>query len=101
MKKYREKPRTVQAQQWNKVGDHHRVQKFPDPLDPNLLVKMCKACGKGVGEHGTIESFEKQSAIVCPGDYVIKHTGGRYSTMNRIEFEERYEEINEDSDNRS
>ena len=95
MKKYREKPRIVQAQQWHKDGDHHRVEVVPAPFDPRLVVKLCKMCGKGFTEHGTMKFIEDKSMSVCPGDYIIKDSFGRYSVMCRQEFEDRYEEIKE------
>jgi len=93
MKLYREKPKIVEAKQWHKAGDHHRVEMMPVPFDQKLLVKLCRFCGRCITDHGTIGSLEDWSQTVCPGDYLVKTGRDEYQVVKRKEFEERFEEV--------
>ena len=70
MKKYYEKKRRyVDAVQWNKDGDHEKVEPFP----PHLNVIKCDDCGRRLCDHGMLQHGARDlPSIVCPGDFIVK-----------------------------
>ena len=95
--KYQSKPKTVEATQWFRNGDHPlddcEIFQRPAGLNgemmdypgegkvvryfrhPDISGKLvCDACGKTMHDHGWIDStntLNPSGCTVCPGDYVV------------------------------
>ena len=88
--KYRKKPVVVEAVQWFKHGDHSGVELHPE-ADEN---EICIYCGKVMSVHGWIwaESLEG-GYIVCPCDWIITGSKGRFYPCKPDKFNLIYEPI--------
>lgn len=106
---FRKKPVLVEATQWFKNGDHP-LDYVDDPDDmfnaeyrkehgwegevvnyfrhPNVPdIAICEYCADEMGNHGLMGEY-----IICPGDWIITDTQGRYPCKPDI-FEETYERV--------
>ncbi len=92
MSKYRKKPITIEATQWNTNGDHPEdggadtegevVRYFRHPGVPH--VEKCGKCRGFMGNHGWIDT-EGGGHLVCPGDFIITGIQGeRYPCKPEI-----------------
>ncbi len=86
MKKYRKKPVIVEAKQWLKHGDHHKVFAVEGE-------GRCFQCDQPLLRlHGRVRGLEKLFAV-CPGDWIVKNAEGEYYACKPSVFEKTYEEV--------
>ena len=109
MKKFRTKPEIVEAEQWFKVEYLDKEGNKTDIVEPPLRYSLdvgyyrhpsypgstlCHLCHKPLHAHGWI-GHHMMSCTVCPGNYVIKHEDGIYTSCNPDLFKENYEVFEE------
>lgn len=88
--KYRKKPVVVEANQWQKRGDHPKVIQFnPDRSNGR---DVCRKCEKSVNQHGWVQTLEG-GHIVCPGDWIITGVQGEYYPVKDDIFTKTYEPV--------
>lgn len=108
MARYKERPKTVQAAQWWKNGDHPKdgTDRFTDgPYKGELLEgkvvryfrrpdvpggSNCPDCNQLYHNHGWIDSGDSGRAV-CPGDVVVTKDDGTYEVLKEAVFNRRYE----------
>lgn len=107
MAKYRKKPKMVEATQWFKNGDHPEDGTVPvaypggEFLSEGKVVRLfrhpdvrgekeCPLCCCSMDRHGWMD-FGDFGQTVCPGDYVITTSDGRYYRASAARFESEYE----------
>ena len=88
MTTYRHKQH-VRAVQWNRHGDHERVESA-SPVKPGLV---CWKCKKQYADHGWNVGAPIGDMIVCPGDIIITHADGRLEAMKPGPFAATFEEV--------
>lgn len=87
--KYRKKPVTVEAIQWNE-GDHHYqdvkawCEGLGDRFEDHFLLKE-----KGF----KVKTLEGSSYAISPGDYIIRGVRGEYYPCKPDIFKETYEAV--------
>jgi len=109
-RKFRTKPKIVDAHQWFKNGDHPEdftgvevvissgilitegqvVRRFRHPTV--IGDQACVDCGKPMHVHGWIDG-PVQDHVVCPGDWIIKDDRGEYQPCKPDVFSETYEVV--------
>lgn len=107
--KFRKKPVVIEASQWFKNGDHPEDKSemidgvHYTGLSEGEIVRYfrrpdvegdhpCKTCGKGMHDHGWIDTLEG-GHTVCPGAWIITGVKGeRYPCQPDI-FEATYEKV--------
>lgn len=108
MARYKERPRTVNADQWFKNGDHPKdgTDRFTEgPFKGELLegkvvryfrrpdvhgTMPCQDCGQPVHNHGWID-LGTSGLTVCPGDVIVTKDDGTYEVLKEAVFNRRYE----------
>lgn len=57
--------------------------------------KVCNDCGNTMNDHGHIELLTAgaHSSSVCPGDWIVTGTDGKYSIVSDSKFLTTYEEV--------
>lgn len=108
--KYRKKPVLTEATQWFKNGDHPQDESTPiDKPDGaqrftegkvvqyfrSLNIpggRFCPTCGNVMQKHGVLDGLNGEETI-CPGDYIVTDTKGRYYRLTATEFEAQYEPV--------
>jgi len=81
---------TVRAKQWFKVGDHAAI--LPLNIMGPSAADACVVCGKPFSEHG---SYDCDTVIVCPGDWVVEYPAGEIEIMRDKGFRRLYKEADE------
>lgn len=84
--KYR-KRELFDAVQWFKLGDHPDVK-----LLQNYPYKECRLCKENIKNHGWLGC---DSALVCPGDWIVTNEEGVGCVCNTDKFNSIYEPIEE------
>lgn len=106
--KYRKKPVLTEATQWFTNGDHPKDETEPitqpgggTRQSEGKVVKFfrrlnipggryCPKCGNTMDKHGILDSLNGEETI-CPGDYIVTDSRGRYYKMTAEDFEGQYE----------
>ena len=89
MPRFRKKPMIIDAEVWNKIGDHEEVKQHSG------TERYCCYCGKTMEGHGWLATLEG-GHIVCPGDWIIRGVKGEYYPCKPDIFEQTYEYVNDD-----
>ena len=84
MPKYYRVPIIVEATQWFKLGDHHRVEFRPHPEH----YISCEKCSNDQESHGIVKIEGQWPVVVCPGDWIITDTNSDVRIMSDIQFKE-------------
>lgn len=87
--RFKKRPVVVDATQWNKFGDHGKVDLFRDDTRDK-----CQYCKRIYGEHGWISTLEG-GHIVCPGDWVITGIAGEHYPCKDAIFRATYEIVDD------
>lgn len=106
MAKFRKKPTLTEATQWFKNGDHPQDRSIPIEGTEGRLTegkvvryfrslnipggRFCQHCGNVMQKHGLLDGLNGEE-IVCPGDYIVTDTKGRYYILKPEQFEAMYE----------
>jgi hypothetical protein len=106
--KYRKKPTLTEATQWFKNGDHPQDQSKPvekaggsPGLTEGKVVRFfrstnipggrfCPHCGNVMQRHGILDGLNGEETI-CPGDYIVTDSKGRFYRLPAAIFEAQYE----------
>ena len=86
--KYRKKPVVIEATQWRTHGDH------PAVTPHHIYWHICGHCGKGVEQHGWVDTLEGGHKV-CPDDYIITGVKGEHYPCKADIFEMTYEVAND------
>ena len=85
------RPKQVEAIQWHKQGDHPRVERA------RWVKHHCEVCGKTMNEHhglltnpATTFDEEEVVATVCPGDWIVELSPGKFARYSPAAFEEQF-----------
>lgn len=112
--KFRKRPVVIEASQWNKDGDHNKVQpyRYP-PVDPitgeisalstSILMGGMKhsevpekfrreECDFLMNDHGYIDTLEG-GHTVCPGDWIIQGVQGEHYPCKPDIFNQTYDKV--------
>ncbi len=110
--KFRNKPVSFEAHQWFKNGDHpndqtkdmlndygHRFKSEGRVVRYHRIPTMdgmmaCEKCGKTMYSHGWLDSFTHKR-VVCPGDWIVTHPNGIYTSISEADMTEKYERVYE------
>lgn len=106
--KYRKKPVLTEATQWFKNGDHPQDESLPvekSRESPGLTEgkvvryfrslnipggRFCPVCGNVMQKHGILDGLNGEETV-CPGDYIVTDSKGRYYVFKGPEFEATFE----------
>jgi hypothetical protein len=109
--KYTRKLPEIDAHQWFKNGDHPNdnvwrpfedTGKIPTEPREGAVVRyyrhpsvdgitICKECGFTIHDHGFLDN--EYNYRVCPGDWIISQSNGKYSNISDKHFKLQYEEV--------
>jgi len=85
--KFKKKPLVIEAIQWLKIGDHHKVIRLNGKYN-------CKECGQIEDQHGWILTLDG-GHIVCPNDWIIKGIKGEFYPCKPDIFNMTYDLVEE------
>ena len=89
MTRYRTRPREVEATQWNVLGDHPGVERWP------VASSYCASCQTNTGLHGYFGDDEDGRSLVCPTDWIVTDATG-HRIVRAADFAEQFEEIGDE-----
>ena len=95
MKKYRKKPEVLEAVRWYPSLD---LQDVPmTPYSGDNVGSTCVECLSAMSAHVVLETEPGGiSRLVCPGDWIVKDSLGRFSPMDPDVFAAYYAEVDDD-----
>lgn len=89
MKRYRMKE-IVEAKRWFAIED---VPEAIVELHNQQTDKNCMICNQIIANHGKIILPDKSYDLVCPGDWILKYSNGKYIPCDHDTFINMYEEF--------
>ena len=90
MKRYREKPKHIDAERWM-GGEYTTYVTDNHPMRGSTYI--CEYCGKPLSAHGWLPTARAvDHTRVCPGHWVVRDHNGLLHTLTHEDFVRTYEE---------